>query len=284
MRFFIKVNLLLLILVQLVSCSILSSSLILDDQEKIKYSQEANVLKESRSTFATADFLFYSNWQYTGLWGDLESWKTSEKLFRNICLDYWKVKPESVHEITHDRGSALLSFLKGYQGKMLIIYFSSHQTSKGMLVMHDGSYLPIGKFAAVLKEMNSKVLLIFDTCYAESLKKHLNQSNISVIYTGPTNQEIYDFRPRGQKPSINAMCIDTLKFTKAVWGMDIPSASPFGFYFLSAFRNSYEGATFGQLVKATMALNEEMIKVSGMGRYPSFTFDDPAGFSSIRVR
>jgi hypothetical protein len=88
MRFFIKVNLLLLILVQLVSCSILSSSLILDDQEKIKYSQEANVLKESRSTFATADFLFYSNWQYTGLWGDLESWKTSEKLFRNICLDY----------------------------------------------------------------------------------------------------------------------------------------------------------------------------------------------------
>ena len=126
---------------------------------------------------------------------------------------------------------------------------------------------------------------MFDTCYAEHLKEHLKNSNVSVYYGSPDKKEAYDFRPQGQKPSLNEMSEKCRKFIKAAWNIDLKSVSPFGFYSVKALlEDSYEGFKLNDLMSSVKSSNRKMTNITGLGRYPQGFWEDNAGWGGLSLR
>ena len=270
-----------------ISCSHFTGKVHLSDKEKGLYGsiheslQSFSGIEEAEETHV----LLYRNWEYSGFWNDLESWKMSQELFKNICLDYWKVPQENVKTIEHDRAGALEFYLKNFKGSRLIIYFVSHQSSDSHIILNNGAKYSTRRFANLLNGLKSKTFLIFDTCYAEKLKTMVDSNKVSVYYASPAEKEAYDFRPRGQKPSLNEMSEKTQKFIKAAWGIDVKSVSPFGFFMVkSLLEDSYEGYSLNSLMSSIQNYNRKITKIVGLGRYPQVSWDDRAAWGSLKVR
>ena len=283
----LKTFLILLNVILISSCHHFSGKLSLSEKEVRKFSTIHESLKRSKGLELAndTDVLIYSNWRYSGLWNNLESWRMSQKLFTNICTDYWKISAQRITVIEHDRAGKLEHFLRNYKGKRLIVYFSSHQTSKSQIVLHDGSHYSTRRFADRLNELKCDTWLIYDTCYADLLKKYLTSEKVSVYYAAPKSQEAYDFRPKGQKPSLNKMSEETAKFIKAAWDIDLKSVSPFGFYLVKAMlEDSYSGVTLDSLISSIVSSNRKMTKITGLGRYPQVYWEDPAGWGELKAR
>ena len=209
----------------------------------------------------------------------------SQELFENICIDYWKIPKSNIKLIEHDRAGALEFYLKNFKGKRLILYFVSHQSSKKQIILNNGAEYPTRRFASLLNKLKAKTLLIFDTCHAEALKPMLANKNISVFYASPESKEAYDFRPRGQKPTLNEMSEKTRKFIKAAWGVNVKSVSPFGFFVVKALlEDSYEGFKLNSLMALVRSYNRRMTKITGLGRYPGLSWDDRAGWGGLVLR
>ncbi|MCM8527661.1 MAG: hypothetical protein NE327_14165 [Lentisphaeraceae bacterium] len=271
----------------LISCSHFSTKVHLTEKEKDLYSSVHDSMKRFKGIEGAekTHVLIYRNWEYTGLWNDLESWKTSQELFRNVCVDYWKIPSENIKTVEHDRAGMLEYYLKNFKGERLIIYFVSHQDSKGNIILNNGSEYPTRRFADRLNELDAKTMLIFDTCYAEYLTKLLKNKKVSAYYGSPDSKEAYDFRPRGQKPTLDETCEKTRKFIKAAWGMEIKSASPFGFYMVqSLLEDSYEGYNISGLMASVKSFNRKMRNITGLGRYPTLSWIDTAGWGNVVIR
>jgi hypothetical protein len=282
-----KKILLFVIILHLFSCRHFSGELNLSEAEKEECISENQRLSKSKGLQKAdeTDVLLYRNWQYTGLWNNLASWKMSQDLFEKVCTDYLKIDSTRIKTIEHDRAGKLEHYLKNYSGQRLIIYFVSHQTSKGQIVLNNGNYYPTKRFAALLNNLKCETLLIFETCYAEKLKKYLKNDKVSVYYAASNSKEAYDFRPRGQKPSLNEMCRETEEFIKGAWEIDLKSVSPFGFYFIKAMREeSYQGIELGSLINLIISYNRKMIGITGLGRYPKVSWEDPAGWGKLKAR
>lgn len=276
-----------IIILLLNSCSHFSGNVHLTEKEKSLYLSIHESMKrfEGIEDAEKTHVLLYRNWKYTGLWNDLESWKTSQDLFKNVCRDYWKVPEKNIKVVEHDRAGMLEFYLKNFKGGRLIVYFVSHQGSKGNIILNDGSHYPTRRLAARLNALEAKTMLLFDTCYAEHLTKYLTSKKVSVYYASPDSKEAYDFRPRGQKPTLDKTCAKTRKFIKAAWGMDVKSASPFGFYMVqSLLEDSYEGYTISSLMSSIKSYNRKMAKITGLGRYPALSWHDTAGWGSLKIR
>lgn len=269
------------------SCSHFSGNVHLSEKEKSLYSSIHESMKRFKGIEAAekTHVLLYRNWRYSGMWNDLESWKTSQELFSNVCRDYWKIPEENIKVIEHDRAGMLEFYLKNFKGERLIVYFVSHQSSKGNIILNNGGEYPTRRFADRLNGLKSKTLLMFDTCYAKHLTKYLSNESVSVYYASPDSKEAYDFRPRGQKPTLDKSCDRTRKFIKAAWGMDVKSASPFGFYMVqSLLEDSYEGYSISGLMSSVKSYNRKMKKITGLGRYPDVSWEDSAGWGSLIIR
>lgn len=276
-----------IIILLLNSCGHFSGNVHLSEKEKNLYSSIHESMKrfEGIEGAEKTHVLLYRNWAYSGFWNDLESWKTSQDLFYKVCRDYWKIPEKNISIIEHDKAGMLEHYLKNFKGERLIVYFVSHQSSKGQVILHDGSEYPTRRFADRLNSLKAKTMLIFDTCYAEYLTRLLNNENVAVYYAAPDSKEAYDFRPRGQKPTLDKSCEKTRKFIKAAWGMDIKSSSPFGFYMVqSLLEDSYEGYKISGLMSSIKSYNRKMKKITGLGRYPDVSWKDNAGWGSVIVR
>ena len=269
------------------SCHHFSGEVVLTDKEKRIFSSIHNGLKAScEIEFAgETDVLIYRNWKYKGFWNDLESWKQSQDLFVNICIDYWKIKPERITVIEQDRAGKLEHFLKNYEGRRLIIYFVSHQTAEGEIVLHDGSKYPQSRLASLLNSLQSKTLLIYDTCHAEILKESLESDKVAVYYGSKGDKEAYDIRVRGQKPSLTKMCSETRKFIKNAWSVDVKTVSVFGFFLVNAMMNdSYSGVPLKSIMTSIMSNNRKITKIVGLGRYPQVYWQDAGGWGDLILR
>lgn len=287
MKYTIFRFLILISIVLLSGCSHFSSEVHLTEKEKSLYSSIHVSLKSFKGieNAQSTKVLIYRNWQYTGLWNDLESWKMSQELFRNVCIDYWKIPAENITTVEHDRAGQLEYYLSNFKGERLIIYFVSHQNSKGQIILNTGEEYPTRRFAEKLNNLKCKTLLLFDTCYAEHLKEHLKNSNVSVYYGSPDKKEAYDFRPQGQKPSLNEMSEKCRKFIKAAWDIDLKSVSPFGFYSVKALlEDSYEGFKLNDLMSSVKSSNRKMTNITGLGRYPQVFWEDKAGWGGLILR
>ena len=276
-----------IIILLLNSCSQFSGNVHLTEKEKSLYTSINNSMKRFKGIEGAekTHVLLYRNWQYSGLWNDLESWKTSQDLFFNVCRDYWKIPERNIKIVEHDRAGMLEYYLKNFKGESLIIYFVSHQDSKGSIILNDGSEYPTRRFADRLNELKAETMLIFDTCYAEHLTKYLNNKKVAVYFASPDSKEAYDFRPRGQKPTLDKTCENTRKFIKAAWGMDVKSSSPFGFYMVqSLLEDSYEGYNISGLMESIKSYNRKMTKITGLGRYPPLSWFDNAGWGKVEIR
>ena len=285
LNFFRLINTITIIL--FISCSHFSGKVNLSEKEKGLYSsihmslQLFGGIEKAKETHV----LLYRNWEYSGFWNDLESWKESQEIFRNICLDYWKIPHKNIKTIEHDKAGGLEFYLKNFKGSRLIIYFVSHQSSKSQIILNNGSEYSTSRFANLLNNLKSKTFLIFDTCYAEKLKSRLKNNNVSVYYASSAEKEAYDFRPRGQKPSLNEMSEKTQKFIKAAWAIDVKSISPFGFFMVkSLLEDSYEGYSLSSMMSSIKNYNRKMTKIVGLGRYPQVFWDDRAGWGDLKLR
>lgn len=269
------------------SCHHFSGKLSLSDDEIRRYaSTDQSLRRSSGIEYAEqTDVLIYRNWQYSGFWNNLASWKKSQDLFVEVCVSYWKIDPKKITIIEQDKAAKLEYFLKNYKGKRLIIYFVSHQTSKGEIVLHDGSYYPSRRLAHLLNKLPGKTLLVYDTCHAELIMKDIVSTNVSVYCSAKEDEEAYDFRPKGQKPSLSKNCKNTHRFIKGAWNIDVKSASVFGFYLVMAMvDDSYSGITLDSLMKSIINNNRQMKKIVGMGQYSDITWSDPAGWGALKVR
>ena len=276
-----------IIIVLLNSCSQFSGKVQLSEKEQSLYSSIHAGMKSFKGIEDAKDtqVLLYRNWEYTGLWNDLESWRMSQRLFKNVCIDYWKIPSENIKEIEHDNAGGLDFYLKNFRGKKLILYFVSHQDSKGNVILHNGSLYKTRRLAERLNALNVKTMLIFDTCYAESIRNHLSSKNVSVYFAAPDSKEAYDFRPRGQKPTLDKSCAKTRKFIKAAWDIDLKGVSPFGFYMIQALlEDSYEGFKIDNMMSSIKSNNRKMTKITGLGRYPQVSWYDPAGWGKLKIR
>ena len=274
-------------IILVISCSHFSGKVLLSEKEHRHYSSVHKSLMAFKG-IENADsthVLLYRNWKYSGFWNNLESWKMSQGLFLNVCRDYWKIPEKNIKVIEHDRAGGLEFYLKNFRGKRLIIYFVSHQSSKGQIILDNGSQYSTARFARLLNNLSSKTMLIFDTCHAELLKPMLNNKNVSVYYGSPALKEAYDFRPRGQKPTLNDLSENSHKFIKAAWNLDVKSISPFGFFLVKALlEDSYEGFNVDSLMNSIKGYNRKIRKITGLGRYPSVSWDDRAGWGGVKLR
>ena len=281
-RFFTTIAIILLI-----SCNHFSGKVHLSEGDLSLYRAVHSSLKSFEGIKGAGDthVLLYRNWEYSGLWSDLESWKVSQELFEKVCVDYWKVPQENIKTIEHDRAGGLEFYLKNFNGRRLLIYFVSHQSSRSQIILNNGAEYATERFAKLLNGLSARTMLIFDTCHAELLKPKLKNDNVSVYYAAPAAKVAYDFRPKGQKPSLSEMSENTLKFIKAAWGIDVKSVSPFGFYMVkSLVEDSYEGFDVDALMKSIQAYNRKMQKIPGLGRYPQVLWDDRAGWGVVKLR
>ncbi len=274
-------------IVLFISCSHFSGNVHLNEKEMSLYGSIHQSLKSFDGIDQAADthVLLYRNWQYSGFWNDLESWKMSQEIFELVCIDYWKIPAGNIKVIEHDRAGGLEFYLKNFKGKRLIIYFVSHQNSKSQIILNNGAEYPTSRFAGLLNNLKAKTFLVFDTCHAEILKAKLRNRNVSVYYASPVSKVAYDFRPKGQKPTLNEMSENTHKFIKAAWGLDVKSVSPFGFFLVKALlEDSYEGCTLNSLMTSIIAYNRKLTTITGLGRYPQVSYDDSAGWGSLKMR
>jgi hypothetical protein len=270
---------------QLLSCHHFSLTVSVSESEKQKYieiDQKLSLLS-SLSSGDEIDVLLYRNWQYSSRWNDLDSWKVSQDLFRNLCVKYWKIKPTRITVIEQDRSRGLEDYLKQYSGKCLIIYFVSHQTSKSQIVLNDGTFYPTERLANLLNQLNCETFLIYETCYAKVLKKFLKNDKVSVYYGAGSREEAFDFRPRGSKPSLNEMCRETLGFIKTVWGLDLKAVTPFGFYLVKAIIENSHHVNLGNLLNSVIRDNHKMTTFIGLGRYPQVEWSGSAFWDNLKI-
>ncbi|NQZ58369.1 MAG: hypothetical protein HRT88_12990 [Lentisphaeraceae bacterium] len=195
-----------------------------------------------------------------------------------------KIPSRNFHPLEHDGGKELLDFIESYQGRRLIIYFVSHQNSSAEIILADGSVLKTQVLAQSLNKLKVPTLVIFDTCYAALLKQFLRNDKVSVYYASSENQVAYDFRLRGQKPSLTKLCKETRAFIKGAWNENIISSSPYGFFFLqSIIEMRGKKSTLGDLFESIFQKNQEIRKIPGLARYPQIFWDDKGGWGKLRL-
>ncbi|MCM8538526.1 MAG: hypothetical protein NE334_21465 [Lentisphaeraceae bacterium] len=220
----------------------------------------------NRIDFKETDLLLYGNMNYSSPWNDLDSWRNSQLSFENYCHSYFSLKKENTTRLFGGRWNELIHYLKSYRGKNLVLYFSSHVTSDGYVVLENGRKVSLKLLSAVLNEAQYKVLVIFDTCYAGLLSEQVKSKNVSLFLGSQKNELAYEVRLKGDKPTLNSKFHRLRHFQKYVYENDSKSYSLLGALLLDGLLRS-KGNTLKQVFEDVSRQSLEVKSVAGLSYY-----------------
>ncbi|MCH2204577.1 MAG: hypothetical protein MK132_01730 [Lentisphaerales bacterium] len=217
-------------------------------------------------------FVCMRNEFYSGRLNNLVSWKNSQELMKSVAEDYLKIDKfvtiEAVDQVK------LQDFFTNLRGKRLILYFSSHLLSNGHIIFGNEEKLGLKVFADYVNSLQVPTLLIFDTCYSAKLKPFLSNKNVSVFYTGKSDELVYDMRIKGQKLSVDEKFNFLRKYLHVIYDWQERNFSLFSVLFVDSLISGRKPNNLGQLFEQMIKGNEEVRKVFGMGKYSQMQFVD----------
>ncbi|MCM8530778.1 MAG: hypothetical protein NE330_06410 [Lentisphaeraceae bacterium] len=214
-------------------------------------------------SFHETSLLLYGNVNYSSPWNDLNSWRASQLEFTGFCHDYFSLKKENTSKIFGGRWDELIHFLEAYRGENLILYFSSHVTSTGYVVLENGSKVSLRALSSVLNKVKYEVLVIFDTCHAGQLSEQVSSKNVSLLLASQAEELAYDVRLKGTKPTLNTMFSKLRHFQKEVRREDSSSYSLLGALLLDGLLNS-RGKTLNQVIDGIQTRSLKVKSIPGL--------------------
>lgn len=263
-----------------ISCSVALTEEEEDYFRNLKRSSKIANLEKAKEI----DLVFMRNTFYPGPLNDLKGWRNSQELEEILFTEYFGVDDQDVEIIEEVNSAKVKSFFENYRGERLILSFSSHLLFSENIAFGDQTFLHLREFSGYLNKMKVPTLLIFNTCYAENLKKHLNNPMVSVFYTGGKRQLVYDLRISGQKYSVSKKFKGLRSFLSVNYGREQKVYTPFTLLFMNEYIFGSNLRSFSDLLNRVISENEKILEIPGIGDYSNMSFSDPADWGRLRFQ